>query len=121
MSPVHLGSLRWGEIPGDEDEVAGQPRQRRRVAPRRQVEQHAADDVIDVASPLAQVVVAELGEKRVKLVRDCSERPLRVDALLSDKRLATVDEQLVFEHQELRVEDVGARADLAQQPVSDGL
>jgi len=33
----------------------------------------------------------------------------------------TVDEQLVFEHQELRIEDVGARADLAQQPVSDGL
>ncbi len=103
--------------------LAGQARQRRRVARPAQVELDAAQHVVEVGAALAQVGVAEARRTAAwswsATVRSAHSALTRS---LADDAHRPVEQQRVVEHQQVGVEDVGVgRPHLAGQPVLDGL
>ena len=96
----------------------------RRGAPRggrHQVAAEPPDDVGDVAAALAQVFVAHLREDGAELVERPVQRPFRVHVLRLDDAPGARHEQLVVQHQQLRLEqagEIGARP--LRHPGMDG-
>ena len=86
LRPVDLRGQRRRQLVGDEHrrlvELAQQIARRRHALP--QVHPQPADEVGDVALPLAQVRVGDLVEDGAELVEDLLDGPLGVDALLAD-------------------------------------
>ena len=88
LGPVDLRGERRRQLVGDQHrrlvELAQQLARRRDALA--QVHAQPADEIGDVALPLAQVRVGDLVEDRAELVEHLLHRPLGVDALLADDR-----------------------------------
>ncbi len=74
---------------------------------RQQVAAKPADHVGDVAAALAQVLVAHLREDGAELVEGAVKRPLGVHAVGCDDPPGARHQQVVVEHEHLRLEQAG--------------
>ena len=101
---VELRGVGRRQVVGDDDRV-GRRLQRPGVAAE-QVAQHALAHELDVAAPLAQVLVLDLIEHAADVVDRAAQRPLGVDQLLADVADRRADEVLVVEHHLVRGDDV---------------
>ncbi len=101
---VEFRDGRGHQLFGDDDGVLRQSSPAQRFAAQR--DQQAPRHVLDVGAALAQVVVLDLVVDGEQPVGDDLHGPLAVDALAADDRLHVLGELAVFEHQQVRVEDV---------------
>ncbi len=119
--PVEFDGLRRGQIARYEDEAPRQSGETRRIRGATQVQQDAANDVVQVAPALTNVGVGQLLEEVVKPFRDGTERPLGVDALAPHDVDGPVQKERILEHQEVGIENVRVwKAGLPRKALLDG-
>ncbi len=110
--PVHLRGERRGELVGDEHGRLVQLAQQiaRRGGAVAQVHLQPADEVGDVALPLAQVGIGDLVEDGAELLEHLLDGPFRVDAIDAHDLGRARHHHRVVEHQELGIEERGELA-----------
>ena len=104
MREVKLGRGRGQQLFRDDDRVRRHTPRVRRAA---QGDEQAARHVFDVGTAFAQVVVFDLFIDGEQAVGGDAHGPFGVGAFAADVSFNFVEQLAVFEHEQVRVEDVG--------------
>jgi hypothetical protein len=119
VADIELRDRRGGEAPGHDHDVRLQAREVEARAARQRADD-APGDVFDVGAALAKVVVLHLRVDEQHPVHHGLDGPLGLDPLGADDPLDVAQQLAIFEHQQVRLEEVGVPAsELARHALFD--